>query len=258
MKTYKLSVLIPTYNCAGTIEATLRSISWANEILIVDSFSSDETVEICRKYDARIVQHEYEGPAKQKNWAIPLCTYNWVLQLDADEVLEKGFRLEIEQAIMKASPSISAFRIPRKNHILGQWVRFAGIYPDYQTRLFRKKRGCFEDREVHEHLKTEGTVQTLNTHILHYGMPSISKQLRNLDRYTRYEANEATKQGREFHFLEIMLRPTLVFLHRYVWLQGFRAGWRGFFLAAYVAMYTFWVQAKLWELRELELKQSPK
>lgn len=258
MKNLQLSALIPTFNCADTINSTLESLSWADEIVVVDSFSNDDTVEICEKYGARVLRHVYETPARQKNWAIPQCVGEWILQLDSDEVLEDGMQHEIRMAIANAGLETKAYRIPRMNHVLGQWVRYGGIYPDYQIRLFRRKCGRFQDRYVHEHLDVPGDLPTLRHHILHYGMPNLSKQLRNLDRYTRYEADEALKQGQRFFWPYLLLKPIGFFLHRYVRLQGFRAGWRGFYLAAYIATYSFWVQAKLWELSALGLEESPK
>src|ERR1043166_3624504 len=109
-----ISVLLPTFKNAGTVRATLESIRWADEILVVDSFSTDRTLEICREYGARIIQHEYLNSAKQKNWAAPQCRNEWVLQMDTDETLEPGSREEIED-VLASSESVDAFRLPRKN-----------------------------------------------------------------------------------------------------------------------------------------------
>lgn len=253
-----LSILLPTFNNAATVRETLESVKWADEILVVDSFSTDATLDICKEYGARIIQHEYINSAKQKNWAVSQCTNEWVLQIDTDEVLEPGAREEIEEALGCASPQVEMFRFPRKNHMLGRWMRHAGIYPDYQTRLFRRDSGRWIEREVHAHVKVAGEVRTLKHHILHFGMPNISKQLRNLDRYTRHEADELHKLGRQFRWTSITIRPCLVFLDRYVRQRGFVEGWRGFILCAYIAIYDFLSQVKLWELRELNLQHSPR
>src|SRR5439155_5040643 len=124
-----LSVLLPTFNNAEIIRRTLESVQWADEILVVDSFSTDNTLAICREYGARIIQHEYIQSAKQKNWAIPQCRHEWVLQIDTDEVLESGLREEIE-ATIENSPGVDGFHIPFKHHVLGKWVRVCGLYPD--------------------------------------------------------------------------------------------------------------------------------
>jgi glycosyltransferase involved in cell wall biosynthesis len=252
-----ISVLLPTYNCARLVRHTLESVAWADEILVVDSYSTDQTLDICREFGARIIQHEYINSAKQKNWAAPQCRYEWVLQIDTDEVLDAPLKEEIEAVVATAPLEVHAFRMPRKNHVLGQWMRVGGIYPDYQTRLFRRDQGRWVEREVHAHLTVPGQVATLQHHLLHYGMPHFSKQLGNLDRYTRYEADEAHKQGQRFRWHQLLIRPWLIFVHRYLWQQGYRAGWRGFILCSYLATYEFFSRAKLWELEELNLEKSP-
>jgi glycosyltransferase involved in cell wall biosynthesis len=252
-----ISVLLPTYNNAPTIRDTLESICWAEEILVVDSYSTDTTLDICREYKALIIQHEYINSAKQKNWAAPQCQHEWILQIDTDETLEQELLLEIEAVLSNVPITIHAFRIPRKNYILGRWVQHGGLYPDYQTRLFRRDNGRWQEREVHAHVTVSGQTVNLHGHLLHDGMPHISHQLRNIDRYTRYEADEFWKNGRSFRALDLILHPWLIFLYRYLWLQGFRAGWRGLILSVYLASYDFMAKAKLWEIEELGLNQSP-
>lgn len=252
-----ISVLIPTFNSGQTLGATLQSVSWADELIVVDSFSSDNTLDLCSQYGAQVLQHEYETPARQKNWAIPQCRHGWVLQLDSDEILEPGLEREIREAVRNATEQIHAYRLPRKNHILGVWVRHAGIYPDYQKRLFRRNTGRFEDRMVHEHLVVLGEIGSLKGHILHYGMESISKQLGNLNRYTRYEADELHRRGRKFSPLDILIRPWFTFCYRFLWQQGFRSGWRGFIISVHAAIYQFYTYAKIWELKITKSNRSP-
>jgi glycosyltransferase involved in cell wall biosynthesis len=247
-----ISVLLPTYNCAKIVRDTLESVKWADEILVVDSYSADNTLEVCREYGACIIQHEYINSAKQKNWAVPQCQNEWVLQIDTDEVLTAELRAEIEQAVVTTPPDIHAFRMPRRNHYLGRWIRHGGFYPDYQIRLFRRDKGRWREREVHAHVAVPGGIGTLRNDLLHYGAPSLSKQLSNLDRYTRYEVDELKKVGANFHWHHLVARPWLIFFYRYVLLQGFRDGWRGFILCAYLGIYEFLCRAKLWELQQLE------
>ena len=250
-------MLLPTYNCGTIVRATLEAVKWADEIVVVDSYSNDTTLEICREFGALIFQHKYINSAKQKNWAVTRCKYEWVLQIDCDEVLEEGLREEIQVAIATAPPAVNLFRISRKNHMLGRWIRYGGNFPDYQTRLFRRNKACWNEREVHAHVATGGEVRTLDHSLLHNNMPNISKELRNLDRYTRYEAEEMWKQQRYFRWHYLVVRPWLVFFHRYIWLQGFRDGWRGLFYATYTAMYVFLYWSKVWEMEELGLDRSP-
>jgi glycosyltransferase involved in cell wall biosynthesis len=250
--------LLPVFNNAATIRATLESIRWTDEVLVVDSFSSDNTLEICRKYGARVIQHEYINSAKQKNWAVTQCSNEWVLEIDSDETLEENARSELEHAIEQAEPDVHAFGMPRKNYILGKWMRYAGLYPDLQVRLFRRAEGRWVEREVHAHVQARGRIETLSSHILHQSTPGLTNQLRNLDRYTRYEADELKKNGKKFHGWRLLIHPWLIFLYRYLWLQGWRDGWRGFIICVYLSVYSFFMYAKLWEMQELGLDKSPK
>lgn len=252
-----ISVLLPTFNCAATVRDALESVKWADEILVVDSGSSDETLAICRQYGARILGHEYINSATQKNWATPQCRNEWILQIDSDEALEVGAREEVERAVEAAPRNVHAFRLERRNRILNRWMRYGGFSPDYQTRLFRRDEGRWKDREVHSHLMVPGEVRTLERCILHDDAPCIAKLLRKLDRYTRYEADELRKQGRHFRWHDLVLRPWGAFFYRYLWLQGFRDGWRGLIVCAYLAVYVFLTSAKLWEIEEMGLERSP-
>ena len=244
----KISVLLPTFNNAEIIRATLESIRWADEILVVDSFSTDSTLDICREYGARVIQHEYIQSSKQKNWAIPQCAHEWVLQIDTDEVLEVGAKEEILKRIAEAEPNVDAFTLPRKNHVLGKWISTANLYPDLQTRVFRRDVGRFEDKEVHAHVTVPGKIEVLEHNVLHYGMTSISKQLRNIDRYSRYQADQLRKRGKQFRWSQVVLRPPAVFAYYYFWKRGFTSGYRGLLVASLNATYDFWAHAKLWEL----------
>jgi glycosyltransferase involved in cell wall biosynthesis len=253
-----LSILLPTFNNEEIIRRVLESVQWADEVLVVDSFSRDRTLDICREYGARIIQHEYIQSAKQKNWAIPQCRNRWVLQVDTDEVLGLGLREEIEGLLENLPAGIDGFRIPFKHHILGQWVRMCGLYPEYHLRLFRRDAGQFEDKEVHAHVRVSGEIGTLRNHILHHGMNSISKQLCNVDRYARYQSDELKKRGKQFHWSQVVLRPPAIFGYYYFWKRGFLAGFRGLVFASLNATYDFWAHAKLWELETFGLDASPK
>lgn len=253
----KLSVLLPTLNNAAIIRTTLDSVSWADEILVVDSFSNDATLDVCGEYGARIIQREYVQSAKHKNWAIPQCINEWVLQIDSDEVLEPGLREEIEEAL-ENSNGLQGFRIPFKHYVLGKWVRAGGLYPEYHLRLFQRDVGRFEDREVHAHVWVPGKVETMRGHILHFGMPSISKQLGNIDRYSRYQADEFKKRGKRFRWSQAVIRPLAIFIYLYFWKLGFTAGYRGLLIAALNTTHDFWSHAKLWELEAFNLSSSPR
>ena len=253
----KISVLLPTYNCENTIISTLKSIKWSDEILVVDSFSNDSTLDIVKEYGVNVIQHEYINSARQKNWAMQYCTHDWVFQIDSDELLEPNAENIIRSAIANSPENVQCFKMPRKNHVLGKWVKYGGLYPDWEYRLFRKKYGKWWDREVHSRIVVPGEVKILETPLIHHGMPNISKQLSNLDRYTRYEADELKKKNIKFSYFKWIFGPPYIFLKRYIVLQGFRDGWGGFFLAIYAGVYFFISYAKLLEIQLLKLKRSP-
>lgn len=163
----------------------------------------------------------------------------------------------IQVAAGTAASDVHAFRMPRRNHMLGRWVRHGGVYPDYQIRLLRRDQARWQEREVHAPVQVSGRIETLHHDLLHYDIPTISKPLSNLDRYTRYEADELKKKNTRFRWHHLLLRPLGAFLYRYLWLQGFRDGWRGLIVCAYWSMYVFWTRAKLWEMEELGLEKNP-
>ena len=255
--TPKISALLPTFNSQATVKSTLDSIKWADEIIVIDSFSNDDTIKIASKHGVRIFQHEYINSAKQKNWALQYCTHDWVFQIDSDEILEEKAEEIIRNAINNVDEYKHCFKMPRKNHVLGKWVKYGGLYPDWEYRLFRKEHGQWWDREVHSRIVVSGEIGTLDTPLIHHGMPNISKQILNLDRYTRYEANYMSRNNVKFSWVKWFLKPIFIFFSRYVFQQGFRDGWRGLFLAVYYAFYSFLSHTKFYEIQLLKLKRSP-
>jgi glycosyltransferase involved in cell wall biosynthesis len=253
----KISILLPTFNCQTSVRASLASVEWADEIIVIDSFSDDDTIKIATEYGARVFQHEYINSAKQKNWAIQHCSNEWIFQIDSDEILEEKAERIIRNAIKNAGENIHCFKMHRKNHVLGKWVKYGGLYPDWEYRLFRKEYGKWWDREVHSRIVVPGEVETLETPLIHHGMPNISKQILNLDRYTRYEANYMSRNNVKFSWVKWFLKPIFIFFSRYVFQQGFRDGWRGLFLAVYYAFYSFLSHTKFYEIQLLKLKRSP-
>jgi len=253
-----ISILIPTFNNESTIIRTLNSILWADEIVVVDSFSNDKTCEIAEEYGAIIIRNEYENSAKQKNWALQYCSNEWIFQIDTDEELYEDAKYIIKNAISTVEENIHCFKMARENYVIGRMVRYGGLYPDWEYRLFRKKYGKWLDKEVHSRVIVDGQVGVLGTSIIHHGMPNISKQLLNLDRYTKYEADELINSDNKFSYTKWILGPLYIFLKRYILLMGFRDGWRGLFLAVYASFYLFVSHAKLLEKLILQSKKESK
>src|SRR5258706_6992453 len=243
----KLSILLPLHNEEKNLVDCLESVKWADEILVVDSYSTDQTLEIASRYGARIIQHEYINSAKQKNWAIPQCAYEWVLQIDADERLEFTLQSEIQDVLKNPPMDVDGYINPTRNHLLGKWMKRADMYPDNRLRFFRRDKGRFEDKEVDARVFVPGKVEYLEGHVLHFGMESISRKLSQLDRYTSYESDEREKRGRYYSWFNVTIRPLVGFFYYYLYKLGFLEGIRGLILAAWKADFVFWTYVKLWE-----------
>jgi glycosyltransferase involved in cell wall biosynthesis len=253
----KLTVLIPAFNNVKLMPALLNDVAWADQILVVDSFSTDGTVELCRQRGVEVIQHEYVNSAKQKNWAIPQCAHEWVLIVDTDERLPPELQAEIQALLRGSIPDdVDAYRVPRKTMFVGEWLKVMRLWPDYQTRLFRRDKGRYEDKEVHADLVVPGRAETLQHPLTHNATPTLSKQINLLDRYSRYQADELEKRGVSFRWYNLALRPLAVFVYLYVGQGGFRAGVRGLFIAFHSMAFTFFTHAKLWE-KEWQAKQPP-
>jgi glycosyltransferase involved in cell wall biosynthesis len=247
MEREKFTAIVPTFNNERIIRRCLESVKWADEILVVDSFSTDKTLDICREYGARIIQHAYINSALQKNWAIPQAAHEWILLLDSDEELESGFKEEVSSILGDSDQNIDGYRMARKNLIYGKWIKTCGIYPDYLVRLFRKK--CrYVEREVHAHLDiSPERIGSFDRHIIHYDFTDLNSYLIKFSRYMKYELDQLVKENRRFRLREITLRPLYMFCWSYLYKQGFRDGIRGFFLSVLKAHYNFTMYMKLWE-----------
>jgi glycosyltransferase involved in cell wall biosynthesis len=247
MPSAKLSVLVPTYNCEIHLRACLESIKWADEIVICDSFSKDHTLEIAREYTDRIIQHEYINSAKQKNWAIPQVSHEWILIIDSDELLEPILQSEIQKLLLDIPENLDGFRIPRKNLVFGKWIKSCNAYPDYNTRLFRRDLGRYEDKEVHADVLLS-RLGTLQGHFIHHDFEDIEDQVRKWARYIRYEGDQMHKVGRSYRWYNLAFRPPIVFLYFYFWTGAFREGFRGFYTAMMWSYYVFLKHARTWQL----------
>jgi len=245
-----LSVAVITLNEEGNIRACLESAKWADEIVVCDSGSSDRTLEMAAGYGARTFQDAWRGFAGHKNLALERCRQPWILVLDADERVTPALQTEI-QAVLRAGGPCDGYRVGRKNFFLGAWIRHGGWYPDRSIRLFRRGRGRFLTRAVHEVVEVQGTVGTLRHPMEHYTYASISQFLRRMDRYAGLAAGELFVAGRRCRLTDLTLRPTWTFLRMFVLQRGFLDGWRGLILAGLYACYTLVKYAALWE-RERE------
>lgn len=243
-----LSVVIITFNEEGNLPRTLESVKWADEIIVVDSGSTDRTVEIARSFGAKVFIEPWKGFAAQKNSALEKATGDWILSLDADEEVSTELKTDVEQVICDQSPR-DGYWIPRLNLFLGRSIRHGGYYPDPKMRLFRRDVARFEERLVHEDAKLTGTTGTLTSPLIHHAYPTLSSYIEHMDRYSSLGAQMAVEKGRRgFSFVDIVLRPIFTFLYNYFIRLGFLDGREGLLLHLYHSGYVSWKYAKVWEL----------
>jgi glycosyltransferase involved in cell wall biosynthesis len=248
MDCLSLSVVIITLNEAANLARTLSILSWADEIVVVDSGSTDGTCEIAESFHAKFFIEAWKGFAAQKNSALAKARGDWILSLDADEEVEPALADEI-RTVLPANPTVSGFWIPRKNFFLGRWMKHGGFYPDRKLRLFRRGRGQFEDRLVHEDIRLDGASARLQHHLLHHAYPTLANYIEHMNRYSSLGAEMANgKHPHGFSFVDIVVRPKLTFLYNYILRAGFLDGHEGLLLHLYHAGYVSWKYAKAWEL----------
>jgi glycosyltransferase involved in cell wall biosynthesis len=256
-----LSVVIITHNEEANIGRTLASVqplaadgTGKVEIIVVDSGSTDRTVEIAKSFGAKVFIEEWKGYAAQKNSAIDKAEGDWILSLDADEELGPGLAGEvmaIEEAPARGGTSSPiGFWIPRKNFFLGRWIKHGGFWPDPKMRLFRKGGAHFEKRLVHEDAKLkEGISGQLKHALVHHSYPTLADYIDHMNRYSSLGAEMAIAKGRPgFSIFNIVLRPLATFIYNYFFRLGFLDGREGVLLHLYHAVYVSWKYAKAWEL----------
>ncbi len=244
----KLSVTVITWNEEERLRPCLESVSWADEIIVVDAESTDKTVQVAREFTDRIWVRPWPGFAVQKNFALEQAAGEWVLSLDADEQVTPELRCLIEAALASGAAA-DGYAIPRKNIFWGAWIRHGRLYPDYQLRLFKRGGGRFVERAVHESVEVQGTVRRLQSPLLHQSYRNLEEFLGRSNRYSTLAAEEWIRQGRRVRLADLLLRPLGRFLSMYVLHAGFLDGWRGFLLAGLYAHYVFLRTAKVWAAR---------
>lgn len=221
-----LSVAIITLNAATQLEECLRSAAFAEEIVVVDSGSTDATVALAERYGARVVQQDWLGFGRQKQFAVAAATHDWVLCLDADERVTPELRIAVEKALH--NPSTVAFRFPRCNRFLGRYLKHGEGYPDWSLRLFDRRQARWSDDAVHEKVEYQGVVGELAADLLHDSAESLATYLSKQNRYTTLAAEMALARGKRSSFARLVFSPLLRFIKFYFIRQGFRDGLPGF------------------------------
>jgi glycosyltransferase involved in cell wall biosynthesis len=241
----KLSVTVITLNEAANIEACLASVAWADERLVVDCGSTDGTADLARAHGARVVVREWPGYAEQKNFAAGAASNDWILSVDADERVTPALKDEILSRL-SAEPAEAGFRIPRLTWHLGRWIRTTDWYPDYQLRLYHRRRAAWTSRPVHESVAATGPVGGLTADLQHYAYRDLSHHFATMDRYTTLAAAGMRAEGRRAGIFDLTIHPWAAFMRNYVLRRGFMDGTAGFIVSVMNAYYVFLKFAKLW------------
>ncbi len=243
-----LSATIITRNEARNIARAIRSLSCADEIVVVDADSADETRQIALGLGARVILHAWEGFAAQKNFATAQATHEWILSLDADEELDRDAQ-EIVRRWKESAPEADGYRFARRPYYLGRWILHSGWYPDHKLRLFNRRKGGWQGAYVHESVVVKGQVEDLPGHILHYTCDSLEDHRQRIEFYTDLAAREMLDRGEYVHFAHRLFVPLWVFVHTYLLRWGVLDGIPGFWIAWMAARYVRRKYAKLAELR---------
>ena len=247
MSRERLSVVVVTHNEEVRIRACLESAAWADELIVVDAESADKTATIARELTDHVIVRPWPGFAAQKNFGLAQAHGDWILALDADELVSAPLREEIA-AILAGGGEHVGYAIPRRNVFWGRWVRHGGLYPDWQLRLFRRGQGRFVERSVHESVTVDGSVGRLAGHLEHRSYRDVADFLERADRYSTLAAEEWLASGRRSRpLVDLVGRPVGRFLGMFVARAGFLDGWRGFLLAVLYGYYVLMRSAKVWE-----------
>jgi glycosyltransferase involved in cell wall biosynthesis len=242
----RVSAVVITLNEEDRLRPCLLSVAWVDEIVVVDAESQDKTVQVAREFTDRVIVRPWPGFAAQKNFALDQATGDWVLSLDADEEVSPELRDAIVTAIQDPAAA-EGYAVPRHNVFWDVVIRHGGLYPDWQVRLFRRGRGRFVERAVHESVTVAGRVERLRAPLQHRSYGGVADFLERANRYSSLAAVELLAAGRRVRGRDLVLRPLGRFLSMYLLKLGFLDGWRGLLLAALYAYYVFMRSAKMLE-----------
>jgi len=242
-----VTVTIITLNEARHIAAAIDSAAWADEVLVVDSGSTDDTVAIATGKGVRVMGRTWPGYVDQKNYAASVASHDWIFSLDADERVTPALSSEIRE-VVASEPAERAFRVPRVTFHLGRWVRTTDFYPDHQTRLYDRRAARWQGKYVHESVRADGEVEDLRGELQHYAYRDLSHHFQTMDRYTTLAARQMFEEGRRAGIFDLVVHPPAAFLRNYVLRRGFMDGVPGLIVSAMNARYVGLKFAKLWEL----------
>lgn len=240
----KLTALVPTYNEEANLAECLQSVNWADEIFVVDSFSTDRSVEIAQQFGARVEQREYESHASQRNWAIAQASHEWILLLDADERVTPELKEEI-QHLLKSSPPYIGYRISRRNFFIGKEIKYCGWGNDWIVRLFQRDQCTIEECGFHGDIKTDQPLGRLKHKFIHYSYSSFDDYLHKFILYTTGGAEFMYQKRKQARLSDLVSRPLFNFIKMYIIRWGFLDGIHGLIVCILSSFYVFTKYAKL-------------
>lgn len=248
-----VSAVVITKNEEQNIDRCLSSLKFCDEIIVVDSMSTDSTIEIASKHTDKIFQQEWLGYAQQKNYAVNLSSNNWILSIDADEEVSPELKEEILD-LLKTVPECSAYTIPRKTLHSGQWIKHGGWYPNRLIRLFDRSNGSWQGGDVHEYWNSNGLIGDLNKDLVHHSFENIFDQVERNNRYSTLGAVVLKNGKKKFSIMKLIGKPIFKFIETYFIKLGFLDGYLGFIISVSAGYSVFLKWAKLWELNKNEKK----
>ena len=249
-----ISAIVITLNEADNIERCLASLDFAGEIIVVDSFSSDNTASLARKYTPHVFEREWEGYSAQKDFALSKATKRWVLWIDADEEVSPELKAQI--CALDEDGDIKGYCLPRLTRYMGTWIRHCGWYPGYVLRLFARQGAAFNGKLVHEGVNVDGPVAKLTAPLLHYSYRNISHHVGKIDSFTTLAARQMFERGRRTNVLSVVARAFLKFAKMFFLRLGFLDGRAGVVVCVMGSFYEFLKYAKLLELQSAEKKKN--
>jgi glycosyltransferase involved in cell wall biosynthesis len=250
----KISACVMTFNEEQKIRRCLRSVAWCDEIVVLDSFSTDRTVEICREFTSRVNQHDWLGYVAQRNLVRSMATHPWILFLDADEEVSPALRDEIIAQFEHGTDPYVGFEFPRQVYYIGRWICHGEWYPDVKLRLFARVHGRTEGQEPHDKVVVQGIVKRLQSPLWHYTYDDIADHIATLNRFSTITARQRYVEESPFLWRDLLVRPLFRFIKAYFLRAGFRDGAHGFVIAVTSAFGVFVKYAKLWESEQRRRK----
>ena len=249
--------MVICYNEEDRIARCLESLSFCNELVVVDSNSTDRTAEIASRYTDRVIFQPFLGNMEQKNFALEKATCDWVVSLDADEALSEELVAEIQRAIAEEGEKFSGFVLDRLTYFLGVWHDRGEWYPDDQLRVFKRSLGRWEGRDPHGRVRLTGPTRRLQGRLFHFNYRDLSEQVKTIDLFSRRQSQAMHEEGIRFRLVDLLFRPFYRFVKSYVLKQGFRRGLPGFLIAISGSYAVFMKYAMLWEIQRRPLRDRP-